>query len=443
LEAGQAYLLETVIRTLKVGHHLTQGTVDSNELWLEIQAKSGDRVIGISGGRTKDGSVDEWSHFVNNFVIDKNGDRIARRNAQDIFIALYDHQIPPGAGQTVHYRLDVPKDISEAIEVTVKLNYRKFDRGYIDFMDQAFQTGDRDFAQRDAGHNPLPITVIAQDRLLLPVVLADGTRIEPQQESNKAIEPTWQRWNDYGIGLLLSGSSQLKQAAEAFAKVEQAGRYDGPLNTARVYFAEGNLDGATQALARAVAMDPKPPVWTSAWLSGEIARQQGQFDVAVENFKSVLYDQTEERNKRQFDFSLDYVVRNQLGSAYLDLALAASSAEDNEGKDKYLQLARSEFEKVLTIDSENLMAHANLVTVFERLGIEDQAEFHRQANLRYKPDDNASNLARRPARQKYPAANRAAESTVIYLLQRPGAPGLPPEAASKSAGVSTQENLLP
>ncbi|MFN6399735.1 MAG: hypothetical protein ACK449_07550, partial [Planctomycetota bacterium] len=193
----------------------------------------------------------------------------------------------------------------------------------------------------------------------------------------------------------------------------------------------------------AVAMEPKPPVWTSAWLSGEIARQQGQFDVAVENFKSVLYDQTEERNKRQFDFSLDYVVRNQLGSAYLDLALAASSAEDNEGKDKYLQLARSEFEKVLKIDSENLMAHANLVTVFERLGIEDQAEFHRQANLRYKPDDNASNLARRPARQKYPAANRAAESTVIYLLQRPGAPGLPPEAASKSAGVSTQENLLP
>ncbi|MFM8398070.1 MAG: hypothetical protein ACKOAH_09590, partial [Pirellula sp.] len=114
LEAGEAYLLETVIRTLKVGHHLTQGTVDSNELWLEIQAKSGDRVIGISGGRTKDGAVDEWSHFVNNFVIDKNGDRIARRNAQDIFIALYDHQIPPGAGQTVHYRLDVPKDISTA-----------------------------------------------------------------------------------------------------------------------------------------------------------------------------------------------------------------------------------------------------------------------------------------------------------------------------------------
>ncbi len=442
LEAGQAYLLETVIRTLKVGHHLTQGTVDSNELWLEIEAKSGDRVIGISGGLTKDGAVDEWSHFVNNFVIDKNGDRIARRNAQDIFIALYDHQIPPGAGQTVHYRLDVPKDISAAIEVTVKLNYRKFDRGYIEFMDQAFKPGDRDFAKRDAGINPLPITIIAQDKLLLPVVLADGTRIEvpvdsQQGGSKKAIEPTWQRWNDYGIGLLLTGTAQLKQAAEAFSQVEKAGRYDGPLNIARVFFAEGNLDGATEALARSVAMEPKPPVWTSAWLSGEIARQQGQFDVAVDNFKSVLYDQTEERNKRQFDFSLDYVVRNQLGSAYLDLALAAASAEDDDGKQRYLKLAQSEFERVLEIDTENLMAHANLVTVYERLGFEDKAQFHRQANLRYKPDDNASNLARRPARQKYPAANRAAEAIVIYLMQRPGAPGLPPQAASESVSLSS------
>jgi hypothetical protein len=118
------------------------------------------------------------------------------------------------------------------------------------------------------------------------------------------------------------------------------------------------------------------------------------------------------------------------------LALAAASAEDNDGKQTYLKLARSEFERVLQIDSENLMAHANLVTVFERLGIEDKAEFHRQANLRYKPDDNASNLARRPARQKYPAANRAAEATVIYPMQRPGAPGLPPEAASQSAAIA-------
>jgi tetratricopeptide (TPR) repeat protein len=439
LQAGEAYLLEAVIRTLKVGHHLTQGTVDSNELWLEVRATSGGRVIGISGGRDAEGAVDSWAHFVNNFVIDKNGDRISRRNAQDIFIALYDHQIPPGAGQTAHYRLDVPRDISAPIEVTVRLNYRKFDRGFVDFMDRAYREGDNEFAARGSGRNELPITVIAEDRLVLPVLLADGTRVDPTGEivpSKGAIEPVWQRWNDYGIGLLLTGTAQLRQAVEAFSQVEKLGRFDGPLNIARTYFAEGNLDSATEALARASTFDPPPPPWTIAWLSGEVARQQGQFDAAAENFKSVLYDQTQERRDRKFDFSVDYVVRNQLGATYLDLALAAASAEDQERSMAYLDLAKREFEKVLTYDSENLMAHANLVTVFERLGQSDRAEFHRAENLKYKPDDNASNLARRPARQKYPAANLAAEALVIYPLQRSGAPELPPEAATDALSLS-------
>ncbi|MFN7730362.1 MAG: multiheme c-type cytochrome [Pirellula sp.] len=429
VEAGQAYLIEAVIRTLKVGHHLTQGTVDSNELWLEVQATSGDRVIGVSGGRTEDGAVDEWSHFVNNFVIDRNGDRIARRNAQDIFIALYDHQIPPGAGQSAHYRLEIPEDIDAPLHVSVKLHYRKFDKGYIDFMNREFKPGDRDFHLRGQALNALPITTIAEDHMVFPVVTRGGVRIEPNAESKKPIEPTWQRWNDYGIGLLLTGTAQLKQAAAAFSEVEKLNRFDGPLNIARVLFAEGNLDGATAAIARSATMDPAPPKWTLAWLSGEIARQQGQFEEAEQNFRSVLEDDNTERRKRNFDFSLDYVVRNQLGATYLDLALAAESREDLELKKQYLERARNEFEQVLKTDSENLMAHANLATVFERLGDSDKAQWHRQENLKYKPDDNASNLARKPARQKYPAANRAAEAVVIYSLQRPGAPGLPAESA--------------
>jgi hypothetical protein len=71
LVAGQRYLIETVIRTLKLGHHLTQGTVDSNELWIELTVRSGDRVLGISGGMDEVGKVDEWSHFVNVFMLDR------------------------------------------------------------------------------------------------------------------------------------------------------------------------------------------------------------------------------------------------------------------------------------------------------------------------------------------------------------------------------------
>src|SRR6185436_4737477 len=64
LRAGSKYLIETVVRTLKVGHPLTQGTADSNELWLAVTATSGGRVIGRSGA-LNDGVVDPEAHFIN------------------------------------------------------------------------------------------------------------------------------------------------------------------------------------------------------------------------------------------------------------------------------------------------------------------------------------------------------------------------------------------
>ncbi|MEJ2576963.1 MAG: multiheme c-type cytochrome [Gammaproteobacteria bacterium] len=51
LEPGRRYLLEAVVRNRRVGHHLTQGTADSNELWVDVTVRAGERVIGRSGAR--------------------------------------------------------------------------------------------------------------------------------------------------------------------------------------------------------------------------------------------------------------------------------------------------------------------------------------------------------------------------------------------------------
>ncbi len=92
-----------MVRTLGIGHLFSQGTVDSNEIWVELIARSGDRVIGRSGGMGPDGIVDPYSHFINVYMLDRDGNRIDRRNPQDIFVPLYNKQIPPGAGQVVHF----------------------------------------------------------------------------------------------------------------------------------------------------------------------------------------------------------------------------------------------------------------------------------------------------------------------------------------------------
>ncbi len=286
LEPGKPYLLETVIRTLKMGHPLTQGTVDSNELWLDVEVLSNGKVVGRSGGMSEDREVDPWSHFVNVFMLDRNGNRIDRRNAQDIFTPLYNHQIPPGAGQTVHYRLDVPEDLTGPLEVKVKLQYRKFDKRYMEFMGTKLTEKDREVRGLEIGKpyiNPLPIVTMAEDSVILPV---KGVA-ESVPEQKRDIE-VWQRWNDYGIGMLLKGKAELKQANEAFVEVEKLGRADGPLNQARALFEEGDLNGATEALQRATSMDPPAPPWTVSWLSGVVDRQQGNLERAAESLRGVL-----------------------------------------------------------------------------------------------------------------------------------------------------------
>jgi tetratricopeptide (TPR) repeat protein len=426
LQPGNPYLLETVIRTLKMGHLFTQGTVDSNEVWLDVKVTAGDRVIGRSGGidPARQNEVDPWSHFVNVFMLDSHGNRIDRRNAEDIFTPLYNHQIPPGAGQTVHYGFELPEDVDAPVTVEVKLRYRKFDTQYMQFV--AKQTAE--LGRRIRGDEPdqsyvnrLPVTTLAEDRVTFPVVGSEAA-IENQTPDF----PVWQRWNDYGIGQLLKGKAQLRQAAEAFREVEKLERWDGPLNLARVYNAEGRLDEAVAALQRARTYQEEEgfPRWTWAWLSGVVNRQQGRLAEAIKNLRSALDDSTPERQRRKFDFSLDYEVRNLLGQTFFDLGRQRSRQGREQEAAQMWQQAIAEFQKTLAIDSENVTAHHNLQLLYAELGETEQAAYHEKLHQRYKPDDNAQGRAVRLAREQYPAANHAAEAVVIYPLQRAGAPGL-------------------
>jgi tetratricopeptide (TPR) repeat protein len=420
LRPGGKYLLETVIRTLKMGHFFTEGTTDSNEIWLDVTAVSGDREIGRSGAMDPRGEVDRWAHFVNVFMLDRDGRRINRRNAQDIFVPLYNHQIPPGAAQVVHYELELPEDLREPVTVEVKLQYRKFDYEYMKYVAESGLPGDpplRGDAPAEPYVNRLPIATLAVDRVVFPVAGGSAAIDNPPREI-----PDWERWNDYGIGLLLEGRNtgakgELRQAAEAFETVEQLGPYHGPLNLARVYFTEGRLDEAVAAANRAAAFDDAP-AWTIGWLSGLVNKQQGYLDKAVTNFRSVLEDRTPEMVRRRFDFSLDYEVINELGQALFERAKQFRGERRRDQRDQLLRQAVGQFEKTLQIDAENVTAHYNLALLYNLLGEKERATHHQRLHARYKPDDNARDRAIALARQRYPAANHAAEALVIYSLHR-------------------------
>lgn len=344
IKPGSAYLVETVVRTLGLGHPLTQGTVDSNEIWVELIARAGDKIIGRSGGIGPDGQVDPYSHFINVYMLDKDGKRIDRRNPQDIFIPLYNKQIPPGAGQVVHFRLEVPQGLTGPITLEAKVNYRKFDRTYMDYV-------------YGKGQGPtLPVVEMAADKIQLPIAGGPTVTNPPSP-----IAETWQRWNDYGIGLLLEGEEmgankgELKQAEVVFKKVAELGRADGWVNLARVYLREGRTPDAREALDKATNHKEPAAPWVIAWLNARTNEVNGYLDEAIRDYRSVLNTKVPARG---FDFSMDYEIINALATTLYGRARQESIGAPE--RETFLRESIEAYRRTLALDSENVAAHYGL-----------------------------------------------------------------------------------
>lgn len=432
LKPGSTYLLEVVLRTLGVGHIFPQGTLDSNEIWVDVEARSGGRVVGRNGaldGPKDTGRVDEWAHFANGLVLDRHGNRINRRNPQDIFTSLYDHQIPPGAAHVVHYRFTVPPDVSGPIELTAKLRYRKFD---FEYMTIVHNLKDAAPEQQLAGVPKLPIIDLCEDRVVLPVEGVPGEA--PAQQS--PVEPAWQRWNDYGIGLFLAADADVKkpgllQAVQAFEALAQA--YPGEpkakaaayLNLARAHERNGELVKAGEALDRIREEKLPAPWWSVAWFTGLVNAQNNHLDRAVQNFRDIL-DPARQDGARGFDFGQDYVVRNELALALF--RLSQQEVDDLAARDRFLRAAVAEFEQSLKYDTENLDAHEGLRKCYERLGEPAAPEDRTAAALL--PEGEMEALARRladtsvPVEERVQAAHKLGDA-VTALGQRETIPEQP------------------
>jgi tetratricopeptide (TPR) repeat protein len=406
LVPGRRYLLELVVRNIGVGHDLTQGTADSNELWLDVALNAGGRPIGRSGARAADGSVDPGAYFVNAYVLDRDGNRIDRRNVQDIFVALYDHQIPPGAATVVQYAVHLPDDLAEPVTIEAALRYRKFDTAlYRHVRGPAFQVND------------LPIVTLAVDGVTLPI--QGGTEVPLQTRDI----PVWERWNDYGIGLLRQGrKGRLRQAAEAFQVVESLRPGDGALNLARVFYEEGRLDEAAEALRRAQSSDPPAAAWTIAWYSALIEREFGYLDASIANLEALAETGFESARARGFDFGGDYRMLTELGRTLYERARQTRGEPRRAERNSLLQRAADRLEQALALDPENAAAHHSLSLVYADLGRSDVAAEHRRLHEIYRTDDQAIQRAVTLHRSRNPVADHAAEAIAIYDLQRSESP---------------------
>ncbi len=203
----------------------------------------------------------------------------------------------------------------------------------------------------------LPVVVMASDVVHLPLEGGVASKNEPSP-----IDPMWQRWNDYGIGLLLEGGNkggqkgELKQAEAVFLKVVELGPSDGWVNLARVYNKEGRIADALAALDKAAHHEKPAAPWVINWLTGEVNVSNGMIEAAIENYESVLNTRVPDR---KLDFSLDFVVINELASRLYELARIEFPIESPKRLD-YLKRTIAAYRRTLDIDSEDFAAHYGL-----------------------------------------------------------------------------------
>src|ERR1051325_9610459 len=126
---GDTVRVDVVVRTKKVGHFFPGGTVDAYDTWLELKGTDDKGQTIFWSGMVEDdgrGPVEKGAHFYRSLQIDAHGNPINKRNAWATRAVVYVRLIPPGPADTVRYRLTLPKNVSGAIHLKVRLRYRKF-----------------------------------------------------------------------------------------------------------------------------------------------------------------------------------------------------------------------------------------------------------------------------------------------------------------------------
>ena len=258
-QPGTTVRVDAVVRTRKIGHFFPGGTVDAYDVWLEFQARDArGRILAWSGGVEDNGRgpVDPGAHFYRSYQLDGEGNPINKRNAWQTRSVLYVRLIPPGAADTVHFRMAIPKDAAGPITLEAKLNYRKFSNYYTKFAFAGVaKAGQRAWITTAASirstRSRFRICRSSRWRTRLRTIAVG--RAELAAGDSQADR---ERWNDWGIGLLLQGD--LKGAEYAFHRVTEAepGYADGWLNVARALIQEGETDAARPFIEKALALEP-------------------------------------------------------------------------------------------------------------------------------------------------------------------------------------------
>jgi tetratricopeptide (TPR) repeat protein len=367
LLAGETVTVGIVIQNKKIGHNLVPEQRDFYECWVEFVATDVNGAEFFHSGFIKpDGFLDEEAHTYTNRLITKEGQWIDLHQVWNMKVRAFDNTIPSGQSDLVRFRLRVPPGTSGPVTLKAQVNYRRFRRGFTDFI---------------LGKSvDYPIIAMVSRSMSLPLGRTEVKPLAPDREQML-------RWNNYGIALLRQ--QQYWKAADAFRKaVEINPAYaDGYINLAIATYSRlvdtridpdgpGNMSAANSAYDKYEpalrylnqALEKNPASWRALFYKGLIYRLENRLTDAATYLLPVVNAYPRFRQARQ-----------ELGYAYY--------------LQKKYKLAREQFEALQSINPDDLTAHYYLSLIYTQFGMITDAAREGALYSEHKDDPGAALLA--------------------------------------------------
>jgi tetratricopeptide (TPR) repeat protein len=377
LRGGEAVTVCLVIQNKKIGHALVPEQRDFYESWVEFEAKDGaGSVLYRSGYLEPNGYLEDRAHSYTNRLVSVDGKLLDLHQVWATKVKTYDNTILPGRSDLVRYRFWLPANVQGPITLTAKVNYRRFRRGFTDFVFQS----PREF----------PVVELATKTATIQFGQNAGTA-----EQDRRAELL--RWNNYGIALM--GEQQYWEAEQAFRRVIQIDpQYaDGYINIALAEYSKlienkregpdgignmaaanknyGSFKPALQSLQQALAIKANNP--RALYYRGVIYRLQNKLALATEDQQYVISVFPRFRQARQELGYIYYLQRNY-------------------------QQSEEQFEALQSINPDDLTAHYYLSLICDRLGMKERAQREGTEYAEHRDDPTVGGLAQDFWR-RYPA----------------------------------------
>lgn len=331
ITAGDRITAEVVITNKNIGHSFPPELRDFYEAFVEfLVTDEKGKTLYRSGFIKPNGHLDESAHNYKTYLVKADGSFNDKHHIWRTRTVAQNNQIHSGRSDLARYQFRIPAEASGSLRLTARLRYRRFTRVFSDYA---------------LGKSvDYPIVNMATAEYVLRV--GDNTA-RPASEFKNAM-PDWRRWNNYGIALF--DHKQFPLAIDAFrhaAALDEKYRPMAEVNQAMGMIELDQYDRAARILE--AVLQAHPDNMRALFHQSRVLIRRGQLQQAEKNIRQILTVYPRDRLSLQ-----------QLGEL-------CKIRHDYEG-------ARDWYERILEIDPEDLGAHYNLMLIFRKLGMKEEAK---------------------------------------------------------------------